>query len=285
VLRYRLGGADAPTTYYGKVFHDGTGAVVERHLRALATAEGGGARFPRPVSYSPSHRLLCTEALPGEPLRRRLRAAGDGPSLGPERTAALEAAMATAGRALAALHRTAAPEAPVRSATDELAELRHELALVATVWPREAERIGRTLDALGSHAPEPGVLVLSHGDFTPSQVLLDGDRPGIVDLDTLCRSDPALDLGRFLAHVRLLVARLTGDPDAPLCADLSRAFLRGYGEEDGRSTAAHTGRVSFYIGTTLARSAVHACRQLKDERLDLAVELLHHVPLPEEVEL
>ena len=134
--------------------------------------------------------------------------------------------------------------------------------------------------------PRPVAPVLSHGDFTPSQVLLDRGRPGVVDLDTLCRAEPALDLGRFLAHVRLLVAKLTGAPGATLVVEPSHAFLRGYCGDDGRTVAGDDGgRVAFYVGTTLARSALHACRQLKDERLEIALELLDQVPLPEEVEL
>lgn len=289
VVRYRfeVGTDRPPDVVYGKVFSDRTGAAVDRYLRALAGREGdappGLARVPRPVTYVPALRLLCTEALPGEPLRRLLVGARGGGARSAQQTAALAE---SAGRALAALHRGDVPDVPTHSAADELAGLRRSLEPVTAVWPEQAERIRRHVEQLGACVPEPATTVVCHGDFTPSQVLLDGDRPAIVDLDTLCRADPALDLGRFLAHVRLLVAKLTGNPFDPLSAELARAFLGAYDEEAGRPvTGDRERRVAFYAGTTLARSATHACRQLKDERVEIALQLLSHVPLSKEVEL
>jgi aminoglycoside phosphotransferase len=286
VLRYRFGGeADRPAcTYYGKVFADGTGATVYRYLRALTT-DGAVARVPAPVAYSSTHRLLCTEALPGQQLGRVLKAAYDGGIPGRERVRALRDASAAAGRALSELHRTDPLDAPVHSAADELRDLWQELETVAAVWPAEAAFIRHPVEALARRAGGPSSLVLSHGDFTPSQVLLNGQHPGIVDLDTLCRADPALDVGRFLAHIRLQVARLTGDPRARLAEDLARSFLIGYAEEAGSMvTGDDGGRVALYVGTTLARSAAHACRRLKDDRLEIALGLLSDVQRSGEVE-
>ena len=100
-------------------------------------------------------------------------------------------------------------------------------------------------------------MVLSHGDFTPAQVLLDGQDVAVVDLDTLCWADPALDLGRFLAHLELLAVKRGGDAATPLVHDLTRAFLRGYGEATPRTAAAAeaTDRIALYKTTTLARTA------------------------------
>ena len=285
VLRYRYdgdGNGTAPRTYYGKVYANGTGRDTEVFLRALTRDEGHSpdavARFPRPVVYSTSHRLLVTEALPGEPLLRQLlrgRSLNGSGKVSRRQQHALAAAVQASGRALRALHRRSTIAAPVRSPMAELTDLRRELEVVDAVWPEEAERIRHTVDGLAGRIVEPGDVVLSHGDFTPSQVLFDGDRLGIVDLDTLCRAEPALDIGRFLAHLRLRVAKLTGDPGTPLARELTQAFVRGYGEDETRAAAGSGGRrITYYYRTSLARSALHACRQLKDARLELTLELL-----------
>src|SRR3954454_12510413 len=100
-------------------------------------------------------------------------------------------------------------------------------------------------DVLSSGSPPSGVaaggaqgLVLSHGDFTPSQVLLDGSSSAVVDLDTLCWADPAQDLGRYLAQLHLLAAKYAGPTADDSVAELSAELLRGYGEVSARTSSA-----------------------------------------------
>jgi aminoglycoside phosphotransferase (APT) family kinase protein len=122
-------------------------------------------------------------------------------------------------------------------------------------------------------------MVLSHGDFTPSQVLLDGRTAAMVDLDTLCWADPALDLGRYLAHLHLLAAKVDPRRAANLMEELTERFLDGYSRTSARTAAAGlaTQRIAFYKATTLARTALHSCRQLKTSRFELAAGLLEDI--------
>lgn len=287
VLRYRFPGAgDEPAavaTFYAKIYGDSSGRTVEEFLRMLSamstvTRPGSGARLPRPVFYSPSSRLLLTEALPGEPLAQLLKGtliseSGSGSESGS--TAALRKPLLETGRALSALHANQLPSAPMYTAAEELAALQRELDVVSQVWPDVAERVRRQIDALTEGTAEPSGLVLSHGDFTPSQVLLDAEKIAVVDLDTLCWAEPALDIGRFVAHLQLLVCKLTGDREAARAVDLTTSFEIGYGESEVSAAAGTDGdRIAFYIGTTLARSALHSCRQLRDGRLERALGLL-----------
>ena len=289
VLRYLFRGEEAASsgysgsTLYGKVYRDGSGNVVDGFLRALAGQQTGrdghfAARFPTPVVYAPSLRLLMTEALPGVPLVPWLVKTLLAPtaSSGSEDSAALHAAVRQSGQALAALHCRDLRTAPVRSAKDELAEIRRELAIVEAVWPEVADRVRRHVDRLFEDVPTAPDMVLSHGDFTPSQVLLDAGTPVVVDFDTLCRADPALDLGRYLAHLDLLAVKAGGPSASGLVRTLADEFLGGYGEATARaaSAAQATSRIAFYSGTTLARSALHSCRQLKSHRLEVAMSLL-----------
>lgn len=282
VLRYDEHDA-VGATYYGKVYADGHGQVVESFLRELArgpvTGDSPTPLFPRPVRYVPSLRLLVTEALPGRALVPQLLKS----VLGADHTgdpaldvAALRSAVRASALALAVLQRYDGPAAPVRTAADELGDLRRELAVVSPVWPETGDRVRRHLDALAAAVTAPDGRVLSHGDYTPSQVLLSATGPAVVDLDTLCWADPALDVGRYLVQLRLLTSKLGGGDAARLHDELRSSFLETYGLASPRAASQppFSDRVAFSEGLSLARSALRACRQLKEHRLALTLSLL-----------
>ena len=88
---------------------------------------------------------------------------------------------------------------------------------------------------------------LVHRDFYEKQVLVDGARTVLIDFDTLCLGNPALDLGNFLAHLRL--AELQGTVDSK---PLKEAFLAGYG---AGVSAELDRRIEAYTKSTLLRLA------------------------------
>jgi Ser/Thr protein kinase RdoA (MazF antagonist) len=63
-----------------------------------------------------------------------------------------------------------------------------------------AQRLGGILES--AHALRCDFPVLVHQDFQYNQVLIGSDTVTIIDLDTLCNGDAALDLGNFLAHLK-----------------------------------------------------------------------------------
>ena len=286
VLRYDFSASDQASSarpglsLYGKVYGGAAGLVVEGFLAALARARARdlpvpAATFPTPVLVEPSMRLLVTSEIPGQPLVRRLEAAlGSGESR--DARESLEPGFVASGRALAGLHQSDATTAPVHPVGAELADLDRQLRLVASIWPRLAAPLRRHANLLAEEVPSTGEVVLSHGDFTPSQVLIDDERCGVVDLDGLCWADPALDIGRFLAQLDLIVMKACGEGGRSIAADLGDSFLRGYQEaSDGAGEPAGTwSRVAFYRRASLLRSALHACRQLKAPRIELAFSLL-----------
>jgi hypothetical protein len=288
VLRYDAMDPDGEDrgsrTLYGKVYPDpGRGAAVDSFLRALgrgAGAPGGtGGTFPRPTLYAPRLRLLLTEALPGEPAIPRLLASVLSTPVTSdmwEATAALRGSVRAAGEALGWLHASDLATAPVHTGHDEQRDLRHGLVQVAHSWPETARRVLTSSAALVSEPPEPRALVLSHGDFTPAQVLVDGASAAVVDLDTLCWADPALDLGRFLAHLELLAAKHGERAGHAVVRDLGHAFLAAYGGVSRQTARAAESfeRIAFYRSATLTRTALNASRQLKAHRLELALSLL-----------
>jgi aminoglycoside phosphotransferase (APT) family kinase protein len=233
------------------------------------------------VFYEPDLRLLVTEALPGGPripaLLTKWAASSSGTA---DATAAeLRQRLRESARALAALHGSDLSTAPVHTASDEMTNIERELEVVRAVWPEEAELIMSRVPAPPSAADAPEDVVLSHGDFTPSQVLQHGPGSAVVDLDTLCWADPALDLGRFLAHLHLLGLKAGGPAARERVDALASEFLDGYAAAGPRTSAAAlaSDRIAFYMATTLARSALHSCRQLKPERFAFATSLLEQI--------
>ena len=117
--------------------------------------------------------------------------------------------------------------------------------------------------------------MLAHGDLTPSQVLLGAPgRIGLVDVDTVCLAEPALDLGRFLAYLHVTALRRSRR-SGPLLADLTELFLAAYLEARGMPGDGDLRtRVVAYRALALARAGARACWQLKDGRLDAILRSL-----------
>jgi hypothetical protein len=290
---------------YGKVYPDDHGVLVSR---VLAVLDGGlqpgpgpgRVRLPRPLAYLPELRLLLTEAIAGTAalpsLLAGLRPAAGAPSPQPDEPPDRAAGMiSAAGAAAAALHAVrpgpgpsqSLPDAlPVRTLADELTSLRAELAVVQPIWPDVAARVATAVTELWEQASRPAwhPPVLSHGDFTPGQLLasLDGHGElGLVDFDAACQAEPALDLGRFLAYLHVTAVRRAGPDARPALGNLAAAFLDSYDQAARAMPGPGLGldpetrrRVGAFRAAHLARLAMRACRRLKDDRARIALDLL-----------
>jgi hypothetical protein len=163
--------------------------------------------------------------------------------------------------ALAALHATPVHYGPPRTVEDELLSLRASTAKLATV----EERIGAALDPLfdllerSAHATSAEPDVAAHGAFRPAQVRLHGSRVGFLDLDGFCRSEPAQDVGRFIAKLRLLAL----SPSAPGVADdaamkgadmLSTVFVSGH----RRTAPVSAARIALWETLDLTKSLLQS---------------------------
>lgn len=290
VVRYdlsgpgQLGPGAGPRAVFGKVYGDDSGGAAYHFLRSTRAGQGAGARSrvrtPLPIHYDAASRLLLTEALPGTSalpglVKAELARSGAGGQAG---SGSLADLVTECGRALAAVHAGVDVQVPRRSLRDVAADLRSELDIVGAVWPEQAEHVGSLVEEKLRDALEPPTSVLCHGDFTPSQVLVtDGALTGIVDFDTVCWGDPALDLGRYLAHLDLVTTKVAGPHAEPLTTALAGTFIDGYLDVTAGSRPLDRTlrrRIDLYRSLSLARTALHACRQLKDDRLNLALLLL-----------
>src|SRR5439155_385078 len=151
---------------------------------------------PRSFGFVEPLRLLLLEAIPGVPrivqlLRERLNK-----EPGADRTPTLEDATDWAARVAAGLHTSGIGLGPSRRAEDELIELKQALAVLERVSPGLAAGFQEWLDSVAAcaAASNPWPACFSHGDFSPSQLVFSGDQCGLIDFDTVCQAEPALDL-------------------------------------------------------------------------------------------
>jgi hypothetical protein len=291
VLRYTIAGTGARREdsrrliVYGKVTAPGAETLDRRTIDALRdriVQRGARYRFTLPRSFGrrPELGLSLLEALPGEAqigpaIRARLR--GRPPPEG----LSLEEMVATCGHVAAALHTSGLKVGRARALADELTGLRREIAMSRHFVPHFGDQAQSWLERIEALAQrtEPLQLCLSHGDFKYAQLLFDGDRGGLVDLDRICQAEPALDLGKFLAHLRAQARRMQrrASVSSPLGDELGEhflgAYLRALGEQldDERRLRLRT---TLYETIAILHLAVRSQQNLNEARLEIASALL-----------
>lgn len=224
VLRYTMTAADGsrPLTLAAKIRVKGVNRRVEvacQTLRAQGFAEGGKQRFivAEPLgSIDPLHMNLV-RWYSGQTLQDQL-----------SQGAAQPATFQQMGAALAELHSAAVPAKRVHRLEDELSILQRDLGRAASACPQYASRIAALLQKAEAVAAnlEPLPERLVHRDFHPDQILDGPDGLTLLDLDLHARSDPRVDVGNFIAHLREQGLRERGDLYA--YAILEQTFLKGY---------------------------------------------------------
>ncbi|MGO4596114.1 phosphotransferase [Terrabacter sp. 2RAF25] len=213
-------------TVFVKLLARGTGEYVES-LRALAGGRGGRAVVPALVGCWADLGAVVTAGVTGptasdlltdvaSPARDRVRL------------------VAGLGRLLADIHRTSpGPHTSARrhGTADELDELTSYLAAAWHADPPTALSLGWSLDRLADAPPRERSLVFSHGSYRAGQVMVDGDRLAVLDLDGAGLADPARDLGNATAYLDWQRMR-TGSAATP---DLVGALLQGYADAGGQA--------------------------------------------------
>ncbi|MCB1742250.1 MAG: aminoglycoside phosphotransferase family protein [Gammaproteobacteria bacterium] len=232
-------------------------ATCLRWLTGAAAQAAVELQVPGVSGVDEALQLLLMEAVPGVSLDR----------LPSDR---LRAGMWQAGRALHALQRidvlaNGGHETDARrrawlrrthGAADELVVLSDWVALHVALDTPIAASLALALQSLREVCdalPDPTHRTLCHRDFHEKQVLCATDRCWMIDFDTLCIGDPALDVGNFIAHLELMAIERGIESSEWLAA-----FESGYGERivDG---SVFGRRVAFYADATRLRvAAIHA---------------------------
>lgn len=210
-------------TVYAKASREPDVATAHALLQALQASpawQEGHLRTPAPLLCQPEFGLHWQSAVPG-------RAWLDVPR---ERTLALSAAL---GAQLAALHAVPVAEARELSSAALQERLQEAVQLLAQVLPSARARLERLLPLLlqGLQRFAAGPLATLHGDLHPRNILVDGSRLGLIDLDGLRRGPALLELGAWMADgiYRAALGGLPSQSDAAAWC----ALLDGYARAGG----------------------------------------------------
>jgi aminoglycoside phosphotransferase (APT) family kinase protein len=148
---------------------------------------------------------------------------------------------------------------------------------VARLLPGGACTAARLAEAVigWSEASETPRQSIIHGDLYENQVLVDGERFGLIDLDDLGPGDPLLDGANFSAH--LLILGTSGSPAAGVILRYREELRRAFCDRLDASPSELAWRESY----CLLRLATGPFRVLHPDwprrmadRLTLAVEAL-----------
>jgi len=259
IVEYRVnrpeGPGSGPLAVLGKVRVRRYGKSGLRRLRSFRDAgfsptATDGIAVPEPLGHIPEFRMWLQRKVPGTTLTGVLATDGG------------VAAARRAAEVAHKVHRAGVPTDDTHDLADEVAILRRHLPSVVQWWPDLAGRVSRLLDACDRRVAgaRPGPPCGVHRDFYGDQVLVDGPRAWLLDLDLYCLGDPALDAGNFLGHVVELAIRSADE--APALAAAESAMRDRFLELHGRGSAP---MVDLYTDLTLARhvylSAVRPARR------------------------
>lgn len=212
---------------YAKSDAEALGSVTQAVMDSLwhsPARRDGRLAMPRPLMWQAGSHLHWQTAVPG----RVLAQAHTAP----------DARQAEAvGRLLAALHGTPAPAAPQLTLAGLHQRLQAITQLMCELQPALAARVGRVaaaLDAGLSHI-STGVQATCtlHGDLHPGNMLLDGERLSLIDLDGACQGPALLELGSWLADA-LYRGQLQGHAHDAIEAGRS-GFMAGYAQAGGQA--------------------------------------------------
>lgn len=212
-VRYRLSyPADPPAaphwpaTVVVKTYEGDKGQHAYAGMRALwntPLASGKDLAIAEPIAYLPALKLLLQGPVPEQQtLKALIESAARAPT--PIILAELHSYLHTTAVGLAALHRTPAPADATHGWAEEIADVRRFAGNLAAAVPELAGATTALLALLDVHAaaspPDPPVF--AHGTFRPNQVLLNQGKIGLIDFDSWCRAEPALDLALFCTSLK-----------------------------------------------------------------------------------
>jgi len=249
-LAYTMDGSGQRRRLFAKTYRNDRGAGIYEKLTrfSLPGAGANGVLVPKPVAYLPEIHMLVTEFVDGRPLSDPLY---DGTSDAPARRIATT---------IAALHGCGVRCERKWNPREELKSTERWVADVPGATVRAARLLDRCrseFEGLPHHLEFP-----VHRDFYPEQLMDSDGATVLLDLDDACSGDPAVDLGNFVAHLKL---RHLQFPDrTPGCERARRVFLEEYGRRNpaGIEPKSLPQRIRFYEAASLLRlSGVYGRRE------------------------
>lgn len=182
---------------------------------ALWRMARGRVNLAPPVGYLPGVGLSLQEMVPGERLGGLVE---DPRFMGWARRV---------GRMLAELHLVEAPLSSRRRPPEEAQTIHRWAGVLRAIRPDLAPRVDRLRDRLAAEVlARAEATAPIHADFHHTNVLVDGDELTFIDLDEAAIGDPMLDVGRFLASLRIPARRAFGEMGG--LQEAGESFLEAY---------------------------------------------------------
>ncbi len=182
---------------------------------ALWRAAGSRVRLAPPVGYLPRLNMSLQEHIRGERLGDH---AGKPGFVKPVRQTA---------RSIAVMHGLSMPIDSKRRSAKEVQGVQRWGSVLAALRPDQAARVKRLRKRLvGALEDRVELSGLVHGDFHPANVLVDDEQVTVIDLDQVALGDPLVDVGRFMASLRVSALRVAGDASA--LNEIAESFLEQY---------------------------------------------------------
>ena len=249
VLRYDPLGEDGEGSVFAKLYPVGDAVRASRvagSVASLVERAPAGVAAARPLPGSEADDVLLYPRVPGMPLSAVLW------------HSSAAARLVDAGRVLRALHRDQDPPVDDLDRHDfggELQSIARAAEHLEPLLPTVAARVSRILDdarALEAMLPAepPG---FAHGDFKTDHLWVARDRLTVLDFDTCCLAEPALDVGKLLADLSFWysVAGRAGVDGA------QAQFLSGYGDLSAQRLA----RARLYEAVVLTKLTIRRLRR------------------------
>ena len=298
VLRYRPGrrctfridawlhdtrsGATTRRTLFGKLYHDAEKAMpAYREMQLLAEsapAREGRVILARPAAFLPDLLMVLQAPVSGLPLDLLIGRMEGAATAGDPRG---EDGIVRAAAALAAVHTAGLSAGRERPIAAEVKRFSKRAARIAEVDPELGARMNDLVAAL-----RPGierlrewgaVNTLVHGDCKPNQFLIGAEGVAILDFDHCGMSDPANDIGTFLATLRQMGIRQSlkarGGPAAEArtrwLLSLEDRFLDAYCAASGYGEGLRL-RATWYEAAALMRKALRGFARAPRSPMPLA---------------
>jgi len=245
----------------GKVYAEHHGENAYKILQEFRSKGFASGRYhvPEPLAYEPYWKLLLLDWAEGDLLRSRIL--GDSDASG---------YMNEAATCLVKFHESGvAGGSPYtfRRHLETLTKQKHRLTIVLPDLGGLLEsvlfRIEKRGGALSGWTPGP-----THRDFSPDHLVFDGGHVTALDFDEFRQYDPMFDVAHFMAHLRLLALRHTGD--LTRFDDLGKIFQEAY---FGRARNYSEARVRFYQAVAYFKLAYIAAVVARPRAWEKAVKV------------
>jgi hypothetical protein len=249
VLRYEpidaAGRVDEGGTLFAKIYNSDKGARtfdVAARISDWLAEQDNGISAVRPLAYIAAEGLVLYPRVVGTPLSELLRQPGS----------TTDTYVHAAGAAIRALHRT--PESLIALQPHSFAK---ELKGIVSASEHVRPLLPATSAAIASLIERAGVLheqlpqeppAFAYGDFKADHLWITPAGMTLIDFDTSYLSDPAIDLGKFLADLQWWY---DGYGLAGVAA-AQEQFLAGYGP----TTPGRLARARLYEALVLTKSTV-----------------------------